>query len=192
MRKVILYISTSIDGYIADRDGGVSWIDGCGLPEDLAGSYERFVKDIDTVVMGWNTYHQIVTELSPDRWVYEGMDTYVITHRDHDDINGIHFTCEPPCRLIRQLKEKAGKDIWICGGASVVNQLMDDGLVDMLHLTILPVMLGSGIRLFNEGLHCSKYSLIASRQYGSAVELIYMAHKPLMQGRGRMHFVEQF
>lgn len=85
MKKVILYISISIDGYIADSDGNVGWIDSCGIPEEVAGCYERFIAGIDSVVMGWRTYHQIVTELSPDNWVYEGMESYVITHRQLDD-----------------------------------------------------------------------------------------------------------
>lgn len=173
MRKVILYIAISIDGYIADADGKVDWIDSCGIPDDAAGCYERFTEGVDTVVMGWRTYHQIVTELSPDNWVYAGMESYVITHRQNDDKAGIHFTSENPGDLIRRLKLHGGKDIWICGGASVVNQLMADGLIDVLHLTVLPVTLGGGIRLFNEGLPVARYSLATLNRYTDIVEMIY-------------------
>lgn len=176
MRKVILYISISIDGYIADSNGKVDWIDSCNIPEDVAGSYDRFIADVDTVVMGWTTYLQIVTELSPDVWVYNGLHSYIITHRQKEDAEDIHFTDEHPCGLVGRLKELEGKDIWICGGASVANQLMAEALVDVLHLTVLPVTLGNGIRLFNDGLPLSRYSLTKLNQSADVVEMIY-AHK---------------
>ena len=61
----------SLDGCIADVDGGVDWLDGHGDDEDAVDSYAEFSKTIDTVLMGWNTYHQVVAELSPDEWVYQ-------------------------------------------------------------------------------------------------------------------------
>ena len=81
MRKVVLFIAMSLDGYIADSKGSVEWLTGQGNDEDNIDSYSEFVKDIDTVVMGWNTYHQIVTELSPEDWVYDDFTTYVVTHK---------------------------------------------------------------------------------------------------------------
>ena len=71
MKKISLFITMSLDGYIADRNGGVNWLTGQGNDDDNIDVYSEFVKDIDTVVMGRNTYHQIVTELSPDEWVYK-------------------------------------------------------------------------------------------------------------------------
>ena len=79
MKKISLFIAMSLDGYIADSKGSVEWLTGQGNDEDNIDSYSEFVKDIDTVVMGWNTYHQIVTELSPEDWVYDDFTTYVVT-----------------------------------------------------------------------------------------------------------------
>lgn len=173
MRKSILYISMSLDGYIADSEGGVGWIDECEIPEEVAGSYERFIAGVDTVVMGWNTYHQIVTELSPDRWVYEGLETYVVTHRRMQAGKDIRFTDENPGELARRLRQQEGKDIWICGGACLANRLMAEGLVDMIYLTVLPVALGGGIRLFGEGLPAARYRLDELRRHGDVAEMIY-------------------
>lgn len=173
MRKTILYISVSLDGYIADSRGNVDWIDSCDIPEEVARGYDRFIEGIDTVVMGWRTYNQIVTELSPGKWVYDGLQSYVVTHRKKEDGREIHFTDETPGDLIRRLKSHAGKDIWICGGASVAGQLLAEGLIDVLHLTVLPVALGSGLRLFNEGLPRSEFSLTKISQHGDIAELIY-------------------
>ena len=65
MRKVSLFIAMSLDGYIADNKGGVDWLEGQGDNNENMDSYSEFVKNIDTVVMGWNTYYQVATELSP-------------------------------------------------------------------------------------------------------------------------------
>lgn len=65
MRKVILFIAASLDGYIADNNGRVDWIVGQSSSEENIDTYSIFIKDVDTVVMGWNTYYQIITELSP-------------------------------------------------------------------------------------------------------------------------------
>ena len=80
MKKVTVFIAMSLDGYIADSKGNVDWLAGQGNDDDNIDSYSEFAKEIDTVVMGWNTYHQIVTELSPDEWVYSDFTAYVITH----------------------------------------------------------------------------------------------------------------
>ena len=70
MRRVVLFIAMSLDGYIADSEGGVDWLKGQDENAENVDVYSDFVKDVDTVVMGWNTYHQIVTELSPSEWIY--------------------------------------------------------------------------------------------------------------------------
>lgn len=61
MRKVILFIAVSLDGYIADKSGGVGWLHGQGGDSENVDTYSEFIKEIDTVLMGWNTYHQVVT-----------------------------------------------------------------------------------------------------------------------------------
>ena len=63
MKKISLFIAMSLDGYIADIDGSVNWLSGDGNDNSSIDAYSEFVKEIDTVIMGWNTYYQIVTEL---------------------------------------------------------------------------------------------------------------------------------
>lgn len=65
MKKIKLFIAMSFDGYIADCNGGVGWLSGHWSDEENMDSYSAFVEDIDTIIMGYNTYNQIVTELSP-------------------------------------------------------------------------------------------------------------------------------
>ena len=122
MKKISLFIAMSLDGYIADSKGSVEWLTGQGNDEDNIDSYSEFVKDIDTVVMGWNTYHQIVTELSPNEWVYNDFTTYVVTHNQKPSSDKINFTNESSVDLVKKLREESGKDIWICGGATLIQQ----------------------------------------------------------------------
>ena len=147
MRKIILYIAMSLDGYIADKFGGVSWLGGDGSDSKNPGSYEEFMETIDTVILGYNTYHQIITELSPDIWVYNNKMSYVITHKHFEDKDNIRFTDDLE-NLILKLKQEKGKDIWICGGAKIVHQLIFLNLIDEFYFTIIPTILGEGIRLF--------------------------------------------
>ena len=120
MKKISLFIAMSLDGYIADSKGSVEWLTGQGNDDDNIDSYSEFVKDIDTVIMGWNTYHQIVTELSPDEWIYDDFTSYVVTHKPKTSSDKIRFVNENPVELIKRLREENGKGIWICGGANLI------------------------------------------------------------------------
>ena len=128
MKKISLFIAMSLDGYIADDRGGVDWLVGQG-DDDNIDSYSEFVKDIDTVIMGWNTYDQIVTELSPNEWTYNDLTTYVITHRQKISSHRILFTDESPVKLLKKLRVENGKGIWICGGANLIRQLIKEDRV---------------------------------------------------------------
>jgi len=102
----------------------VDWLVGDGTDETNPGTYEEFIQSIDTVIMGYTTYHQIVTELSPDKWVYPGKRSYVITHKKLVSSDEIEFIDSDMEAFITNLKSEEGKDIWICGGASIINQLV--------------------------------------------------------------------
>ena len=80
--------------------------------------------------MGWNTYHQIVTQLSPDQWVYPDQTSYVFTHRQLPSTDNIHFSSQAPWKILKQLKKQVGKKIWICGGRDLIRQLMDKDPID--------------------------------------------------------------
>lgn len=173
MRKVSLFIAMSLDGYIARSDGGVDWLSGQGDDENND-SYTEFIKNIDTILMGWNTYNQIISELSPKKWVYNDFTTYVITHRDVASSKKIRFKNVSPVDLIKRLKEKNGKDIWICGGANIVEQLVNENLIDVYYVTVIPILLGSGIRLFKNGKRENKLKLINTNVYNGMVDLVYI------------------
>ena len=177
MRRIILFIAMSLDGYIADEKGGVGWLSDIQTEENGEDSYSHFIKEIDTVVMGWNTYHQIVTELSPGEWVYKGLTTYILTHRKLESTGEICFTDENPCKILRRLKKEEGKSIWICGGADVIRQLMEEDLIDEYDISVIPVILGDGIRLFGKRESPVRLRLVRSGGSDGIVELVYVREK---------------
>lgn len=163
----------SLDGYIADSNGGVDWLKGeCDDINDM-GTYSEFVKGIDTILMGHNTYHQISTELSPQKWIYNDFKTYVFTHRELTSSEKIKFTNENPNSLIKKLKAEAGKNIWICGGANLVQQLMWEDVIDQYHINVIPTLLGSGIRLFQNEKKELRLRLLKTQSYNGITDLCY-------------------
>ena len=154
MRKIVLFIAMSLDGYIADKDGKVDWL------------------NVDTVVMGWNTYHQIVTELSPEEWAYDELTSYIITHRELPSTNKLIFT-NNTCAIVNQLKQEQGKNIWICGGANIIQQLMQADLIDEYYISVIPTILGSGIRLFGKIPREIKLELVHTQTYNGITDLVY-------------------
>ena len=173
LRQVVLYIAMSLDGYIADGEGNVAWISGQDDSVENKDTYSDFFKNVDTILMGWNTYHQVTAVLSPAEWVYAGHNTFVFTHRALADQGEIHFTDEPPEKLVERLKSMEGRNIWVCGGAEIVRQLMENHLIDRFHIAIIPMLLGSGIRLFPEQKGGTELRLVESTQYNGICELIY-------------------
>lgn len=173
MRKVTLFIAMSLDGYIADKDGGVDWLNGQEEDGENMDTYSEFIKTIDTIIMGWNTYHQLTSELSPEEWVYPEQVSFVITHREILSTERIRFTSESPCDLVKRLREEEGNGIWICGGASIVRQLMETDLIDTLHISVIPTLLGDGVRLFGPLEKEQKLRLVKTQSYNGITDLVY-------------------
>ncbi|WP_445142538.1 dihydrofolate reductase family protein [Campylobacter sp.] len=129
---------------------------------------------MDTVLMGWNTYYQIITELSPDNWVYDNLLTYVFTHREQQDSDKIIFTSDNLEELIKKLKGIDGKDIWICGGADLVQQAISSDMIDEYFISIIPTILGNGIKLFSQNDVEHKLRLKSTITNNGIVELNYI------------------
>lgn len=163
----------SLDGYIADRQGSVGWLCGEDTDAEIPDTYGMFVREVDTVIMGWKTYHQIITELSPHEWVYKGLDCHVLTHQTVAPKEGVCFTDESPCELVKRLQRSTGKGIWICGGADIVRQLMNGELIDTFYISVIPILLGGGIRLFNALERPVNLQLVQTQHYNGIVEMVY-------------------
>lgn len=148
MRKIILYIAQSLDGYIARTDGNLDW-----LPQQISKKmnrfYSEFSQQIDTILIGRKSYDQIVKVLSPNQWPYSNKTSYVWTSTKTESLyDSVHFMDTDLVSFVKELKQQKGKNIWILGGGSLVAELIKNNLIDEYSITIVPVILGKGIPLF--------------------------------------------
>ena len=147
-RNLILYIATSFDGYIATDDGDLTFLSVVEKAGEDYG-YHDFVATVDTVIMGRKTYDKVLS-MGYD-YPHPDKKSYIITRTAKADKGNISFYSGDIKELVTKLKTEEGKNIYCDGGAEIVNLLLKAGLVDEFVLSIIPVMLGSGIRLFNDG-----------------------------------------
>ncbi len=174
MKEVVLFIAMSLDGYIAAPDGGIDWLGGESASASDSGSYERFIAGVSDIVMGYTTYHQLTTELLPDDWPYATQKTHVLTHREIASApEGVSFSSEPIETLLNRLKREAKGEVWLCGGASIIQQAMQKGLIDRYHINVMPTIRGGGIRLFGALERDIPLRLISTERYNGIVDLVY-------------------
>lgn len=172
MRKTIVLIAQSLDGFISDKSGSVAWLEDFQMQ---GFDINLFLSGVDAVLMGWNTYNQIMNELSPEKWPYEGKKSYVLTHRkevsNHPEIEIVKGDLT---KLVQDLKQGKGGEIWILGGASLVNQLIKANLIDEYHITTMPILLGAGTRLFEDNNPMRHLSLVEQKRYGDVMDTTYI------------------
>lgn len=146
MRETVLYIAASLDGYIAEEDGGVCFL----KPFEESGNdygYAAFLKSLSAVVMGSKTYEQVLSFGLPE-WPYQGLDTYVCTSRALPTSADSRIWLWPDSveELARQLPE--GRT-WLVGGGQLIDSFNRAGLIDRLMLAVIPVFVGRGIKLLS-------------------------------------------
>lgn len=173
-RNIVLYIAMSLDGFIARNNGEVDWLSGSSGDPNVDTGFDEFYSSVDTVVMGRTTYEQVINELSPDAWVYEGKKCYVATTRNYESDSQVEFISEDITGFIKGLKSQEGKDIWLVGGGKLINQFIKENLVDKYIITIIPTILGGGIQLFLEDNPEIKLKLIETKVVDGMVELTYV------------------
>jgi len=150
------YVAQSLDGYIAERDGGLDWLlkydgeAGADASQATDGDYDRFFARVGAVVMGSATYEFILAE-EQGRWPYEGTPCWVFTSRELPVPAGadVRFASGPVAPVHEQLRAAAGeRNVWIVGGGGLASDFAEAGLLDELLLTIVPVVLGDGLPAF--------------------------------------------
>lgn len=169
MRKTILYIACSFDHFIARANGDVSWLE---LPEyKIEGEdygYMDFYNSIDTTIMG-NTTYKIVQGFDMP-FPYGDKTNYVFSRKSnlrHDE--NVEFVKEDIASFVRKVKGKKGKNIWIVGGGQINQILFNYNLIDEMIITIMPIMLGHGVKLFNGIVKEKKLKLASSKKYKNGV-----------------------
>ncbi|MBU2912528.1 MULTISPECIES: dihydrofolate reductase family protein [Reichenbachiella] len=172
-RKVILYVSMSVDGYLATEDDDLSWLDTVEREGEDYG-YAAVMENVDTYLVGRKTYDKIVDIVGylPQA---EKMECYVITRQELLPQKNIIFYNDDIEHLIDELRKESGQNIVCDGGADLVKLMMKHQLIDEFIISIIPVFLGEGKRLFKGGLLPQDIALINSTSYESGlVQLHYV------------------
>lgn len=167
MSKIILYIASSLDGFIAGRNGDISWLDAYQVEGEDYG-YSEFLKTIDIIVMGSKTYEQL---LNFGSWPYEGVKTYIMTRRqlEQADKAKVEFYSGDLDSFVPGIRRESHKDIWLVGGASLAQSFLKHSLIDEMVLSIIPVILGDGIPLFGRTQKELRLKLLKSGSYNNGV-----------------------
>lgn len=150
MRKIILNLAISLDGYISDLEGGFTWIVGHGdtsIDTEKSFDFKEFTDTVDTVIMGSVAYEDCVLSGLD---TYDTYDLFVATHRNFEHRKGVEFIKGDICNKILDLKKKEGKNIWLFGGAGLTDAFIKADIVDEYIIGIVPTILGEGRRLFLE------------------------------------------
>ncbi|WP_312419235.1 dihydrofolate reductase family protein [Anaerospora hongkongensis] len=180
MRKVILDLAVTLDGFIEAPNGEVDW---CIMDEEMA--FEQFLSEIDTILYGRKSY-ELWGEYTPDDhaseneqqiWTLIHSKKKIVFSTTQTDPSGeVQYINSNIEAEIRKLKQGHGKDIWLYGGANLISTFINLGLVDEYRLSVHPVVLGAGKPLFESLRKRLSLGLTDVRRYSSGVvQLVYRA-----------------
>ena len=188
MSRVQYYCAATLDGYIADSNDEIDWLTGYegtyeadeadATPMGEGGSYDAFYEGVGALVSGSVTYEFVLEHFKGDSWPYAGKPCWVLSSRDlptpdADDAD-VRIVRGSIRELFEEMSDSAGdRNLWVVGGGNVASQFTDEGLLDELHLTVVPVVLGEGKPLFDKGLP-EALQLTGARTFANGmVELRY-------------------
>ena len=176
--RVTLHVVASLDGFIASKDNSVSWLNANGSVYEAGVSISEeeaaaFVKAIDCYVLGSRTYEHAL-ELG---WPYGDTPIVVVTGRNlHPAKKSVEFYSGDLRTLVDEKLAPRYRNIWLVGGAMLAQRFLELGLVDDIALTIAPILLGDGLRLFGTSLTEKRWDLKNVVAYRNGfVELSYSA-----------------
>jgi len=170
-KKIILYISMSIDGFIAKKNGSVDFLDPYNESGDDCG-YKEFYDSVGTIVMGNTTYKQFGGTKEFKQY-YKGKPIFVFSRKNKDKNGNINFVSGDVKEFIEKLDIKDSKNIWLLGGASIANEFLKNDLIDEFIITIIPILLGDGISLFKSRLDEKKLKLVEVKNFNMGVVQVH-------------------
>ncbi len=146
MGRVIVYIATSLDGYVAGKDDDLLWLEAYGSPDEDYG-YAAFMAGVGTAIMGARTYAQSLAH--PERML-AGVRNIVLSAAEMEVPSGIEveFYAGDLGKLVERIRKEDERDIYVVGGGQAVSSFLRAGLVDELIHFIAPVLIGEGVSLY--------------------------------------------
>ncbi|MFC3158364.1 Dihydrofolate reductase [Chryseobacterium arachidis] len=177
MRKLSLFIAMSLDGYIAKPNDDLSFLKIVEKEGEDYG-YADFTSQIDTVIIGRKTYDYVLKEIGPSHYDNGQRDIYVITRTERQKVGRTTFYTGDITELINHLKSEEGKNIYCDGGAQIINELLKHYLIDEFTISVIPILLGGGTRLFKDGRPEQALEFITAKTFETGlVQLKYERRK---------------
>jgi dihydrofolate reductase len=161
-RKLILYIATSLDGYIAKPDDDLGFLAVVEQEGEDYG-YADFVKTVDAVIVGRKTYDKVIS--MGFEFPHADKDAYIITRTPRPNIGSVKFYTGDIISLVGRLKMETGKNIFCDGGAEIVTELLNADLIDEFIISVVPILVGSGTKLFKDGRLEQKLTLVSVKSF---------------------------
>jgi dihydrofolate reductase len=144
-RRLRYQVAVSLDGFIAGPKGDHDWI-----VMDPAIDFDALYQEFDTVVMGRKTYEPVAGQKNHGRM--PGLEVIVFSRTmPAATYPGVRVSSDDPREVVKDLKARSGRDIWLFGGGQLFRTLLDAGLVDTVEIAVMPVLLGAGIPLLPPG-----------------------------------------
>jgi dihydrofolate reductase len=175
-RKVIIYIATSVDGYIAKPNDDLNFLSIVQKEGEDYG-YGDFISAVDTVIVGRKTYDWVMTQVP--EFPHADKNSFIISRTAKPSIGKLKFYTGKVKDLILQLKKETGKNIFVDGGAEIVNQVLKDDLVDELILSIIPILVGKGIKLFQDGRPEQLLKLVSATTFEKGLTQLHYKRRPM-------------
>ena len=171
-RKIITYIATSADGYIARPDGDVEWLN--RRLDDIDYGMKQFYAGIDTILWGRKTYDWVIDyhkDLGKTDGIFDrNMQNFAFSRNPPTHpVDGVEFVEQPIGEFAQQLRATPGKNIWMMGGAGLIASFLDAGEIDEFDIHVIPVMIGEGIPLVAPRHRDIELKLKASKQFPDGV-----------------------
>ncbi|AKQ46792.1 dihydrofolate reductase [Rufibacter radiotolerans] len=175
MRQVILYIAMSLDGYIAGPEDNLDFLALVERPGEDYG-YVDFQHNIDTVIWGRRTYEKVLNFIPA--YLHQDKKVYVLSRTKTGQEGHVEFYGGDLKQLITTLKQQPGQHIYCDGGAEAVTALLQEKLLDTLVISVIPHLLGGGIRLFKDGRPEQGITLTKSLTFPSGLVQLWYACQP--------------
>ncbi len=176
MRKLFIYIATSLDGYIAGPNDDLSFLK-LVEKEDEDYGYKEFTATIDTIILGRRTYDWVLKEIGSAHYDSGERDVYVITRTEKPSVGKTTFYTGNLTELVQRLKSGKGKNIYCDGGAEIIDELLKNDLIDELIISVIPVLVGGGIRLFKDGRPEQQLELLSAKAYDTGLVQLHYKRK---------------
>lgn len=181
MKKVILDLAVTLDGFIEGPNGEIDW---CIMDDDM--NFDGFISSIDTIFYGrvsydsWGNFQPDENASAEEKSLWQGVHSkkkYVFSSQEKQDENAT-FVSSDIAEKVAEIKKEGGKDIWLYGGAGLIRTFIDLGLIDVYRISVHPIALGEGKPLFEDLKKRLQLKLTKTNVFKSGVvQLIYEPEK---------------